>query len=120
MAIAYNIVKKNVAGNMRVNVVDITADTAYPVAGYALTAASLGVGTIHLIVPNLIKATNATNLGLVVIWDQAAGTLKFYKGGATTTVTTGSGALTTVPVNDTYIDANTVVRCVVFGDAPTG
>jgi hypothetical protein len=103
-----------------VNIVDITCDTAYPVAGYALTAASLGVSTIHILQPVLIKATNATNLGLLPVWDQVAGTLKFYKGGSTVTVTSGSGALTTVPVNDTYVDAASVVRCVVYGDAPTG
>lgn len=114
MAIGYSIIKKGVAGNMRINIVDITLDGSYAAGGYALTAASLGVSTIHHVVPT------PQGDGIVPIWDVTNSKLKLYKGASTVTVTAGNAELTELATNDTIIDANSKVRCVVIGDMVTG
>ena len=115
MAIAYSIIRKGVAGNMRINIVDVTLDGSYAAGGYALTAASMGVGTVYNLSPQVI-----TNEGVEAQWDQAGAKLRVVKGANTVTVTSGNGAYSELATNDTLISANTKVRCVVIGDMATG
>lgn len=115
MAIAYEIVKKGVAGNLRVNIVDITLDGSYAAGGYALDPASMGVGRVHAVQP-----TVSTVVGVLPVYDVANGKLVLYKGANTVTVTSGNAAFTQLANNDTIISASHKVRCVVFGDAVHG
>jgi hypothetical protein len=111
MAIAYDIVSKGVAGNMRQNVVDITLDGSYASGGYALTAASLGVANIFVVIAQMKTGEN-----LLPQYNHATGKLEILKGASTTTVTTGSGAFSELATNDTYASSSVVVRCLVIGD----
>lgn len=119
MAHSYSIVKKGVAGNMRLNIVDITLDGSYAAGGYAITAASCGVGTIHHISP-VMSTSGDTTKGLLPVYDPATGKLRIYKTGGTTTVTSGNGNLTELATNDTLISSSAKVRCVVIGDNVSG
>jgi hypothetical protein len=114
MALAASIIKKGVAGNMRINVVDFTLDGAYAAGGYAVTAANCGMSTIHAVAPT------PQGDGIVAIWDVTNSKLKLYKGANTVTVTTGNAELTELATNDTIIDANSKVRALVVGDVVTG
>lgn len=115
MAIGYTIIKKGVAGNMRIHIVDIALDATYASGGYAITAASCGLGTIHAVV-----ALNSTTDGFLPVYDVANGKLQIYKGAATVTVTSGNAAFSEMATNDTLVSATTIVRCVIIGDMITG
>lgn len=108
-------VKKGVAGNMRINVVDVTLDGAYAAGGYALTPAQLGVATVHAVSP-----IGGTAAGVLPRYDTANAKLIIYKGASTVTVTSGNAAFTELATNDTIISAATVVRLLVVGDNPSG
>ena len=115
MAIAYASVRRGVSGNFRTNVVDITLDGSYAAGGYALTAASLGVGTILMLIPYVRTGEN-----VIAQYDGVNVKLKVLKGASTVTVTSGNAAFSELAANDTLISANTVVRCWVVGDPGSG
>jgi len=111
MAIAYDIVTKGVAGNMRINVVDVTLDGSYASGGYALTAAGLGMARIFH-----INAEMKTGENLLAQYNHTSGKLEILKGASTVTVTTGSGAFSELATNDTYASTSVIVRLLVVGD----
>lgn len=115
MAQSYKIVRRGVAGNLRINIVDVTLDAAYAAGGYVLDAKQLGVASIDLVIPEVITGEKVS-----ATWVKSTGAVLMLKGASTVTVTTGSAAFTELATNDTLVSATTVVRCVVYGDAPTG
>lgn len=116
MALTYSIVKKGVFGNMRANIVDINLDGSYAAGGYALTPASMGIeGQVHMVLP-----VNASLDGVLAVYDTTNSKLALYKGASTVTVTSGNAEFTQLATNDTIIDANSKVRVLVLGDAPSG
>lgn len=114
MALGYAIVKKGVAGNFRLNVVDVTLDGAYAAGGYDLDEASLGVSSVSFIAP-----VNATSVGVLPVYNHTTGKLLLYKGASTVTVTSGNAAFTELATNDTIISASHKVRLLVMGDSPS-
>jgi hypothetical protein len=115
MALAYTTVKLGVAGNYRVNIVDVALDATYAAGGYLLSEASLGVSTIHAVVPSMATATD----GLLPIYDAVNKKLLIFKGANTVTVTSGNAEFTQAATNDTLVSATTIVRCLVIGDSAT-
>lgn len=95
---------------LRFHVVKWTGDSAYAAGGYTLTAADYHMTTIAF-----VAVSGATGTaGVIPVWNGATGKLMFYKGAASTTVTTGSGGLTEASTNDTYVDG-TVTYLLVAG-----
>ena len=88
--------------NLRFHVTTFTGDSTYAVGGYALTAADYHMSKILFVV---VEGSTDT-AGVVGSWDAATGKLKFIKGAASTTVTTGSGGFTEASTNDSYVNGS--------------
>jgi hypothetical protein len=76
---------------------EVTGDNAYAAGGYALTADMFGLTTLVAVIPV------PTGGSCIPVWDRANSKLKFVKGAASTTVTTGSGGFSEAATNDTYL-----------------
>lgn len=100
--------------SLKIHFAEVALDTAYAAGGYAITAAQFNMTTILGVV---VLGYNgiASSIGMVCTWDRAASKLICYKGAGSTTVTTGSGGLTEMATNDTYITASVKVQVLVIG-----
>lgn len=100
--------------SLKFHIAEIALDASYAAGGYAITAAQFNMSSILGVV---VMGYNgiASSIGMVCTWDRAASKLICFKGAASTTVTTGSGGLTEMSTNDTYITSSVKVTVLVVG-----
>lgn len=96
-------------------ITELSVTDTYGAGGITLTASDYSMSTIYGVIP-LSHAVGDTTVAILPAYNTVTGKLQFFKGAASTTVTTGSGAYAEVASNDTYLTASTpVFRLLVIG-----
>lgn len=96
-------------------ITDFSVTDTYGAGGITLTPADYSMTTIYGVIA-LSHAVGNTTIGVIPSYNPTTGKLQFFKGAASTTITTGSGALAEVATNDSYLTASTpAFRLLVIG-----